>query len=89
MNRYDLIRVCARGYAAELHARSAPVSSASNQASLRAATGARRVQTRTPQATVEAYGSLCYTAATSLSTNQRAAVHYCSLIFITVLLFFY
>lgn len=84
MNWYDLIRVYARALATELHALSAPVCSASNQASLRAATGARRVQTRTPQATVEACGSLCYTAATSLSTNQRAAVHHSSLVIITV-----
>lgn len=84
MRRYDLFRVCARASAAELRALSAPLCSASNQASLRAATGPRRVQTRTPQATVEAYGSLCDTAATSLSTNQGAAVHDFSLIIITV-----
>lgn len=83
VNWYDLLGVNARALATELHALSAPVCSASNQASLRAATGARRVETRTPQATVEACGSLCYTAATSLSTNQRAAVRHSSLIIIT------
>lgn len=75
---------CARASAAEWRALSAPLCSASNQAPLRAATGPRRVQTRTPQGTVEAHGSLCDTAATSLSTNQRAAAHDCSLIITTV-----
>lgn len=79
--------VCARASAVELRALSAPLCPASNQAPLRATTGPRRVQTRTPQATVEAYGSLCDTPATSLSTNQGAAAHDCTLIIITVLVF--